>query len=141
MKQLIGAIAVLLACISGEAFAQCSTLSQVTGLPLQQLVAGSTVCAIRGAERWQEEHRGVAPGGQLWDYKRGPTNPVDPTKHVGAWRIAGDNVSYAYLGGSPIFTYTVHANGGTYNFCTGGAPIVTGATFIPGTGVGCGFPP
>lgn len=129
MKRLIDMTAVLLACVSGEALALCSS-TQVIGMALETLIVGKTVCATRSAERWQEQHQGGPTSGQLWDYKRGPGHATDPMKHVGAWRIVGNNVNYAYLGGAGIFTYTVHDNGDTtYDFCTGGAPIVTGATF------------
>lgn len=110
----------------------CTPPSRVTGNALQTLINGNTVCATRGTERWQEQHRA---GSQLWDYKRGPSDKVDPTKQVGTWVIAANNVTYSYTGG-PSFTYSVHDNGnGTYSFCNapGGTEIVDGAIFLTGS--------
>ena len=134
MHRLIVTTAVLLACISGQAAAICTAPSRVSGANLTKLIEGNTVCATRGSERWQEQHRA---GGQLWDYKRGPTDPIDPTKQVGTWSISmamGGTVTYSYTGG-PNFTYSVHDEGGgaSYSFCSGGTEIVTGATFLSGS--------
>ena len=49
------------------------------------LVAGNTLCAVRGSDRWQEQHRGTGLSGALWDYKMGANHPVDPTEQVGTW--------------------------------------------------------
>jgi hypothetical protein len=129
MKQLIGAIAILLFCASGEALAQrCATATQVTGTALSTLITGNTVCAVRGSERWQEQH---LVGGDLWDYKLGPGHAIDPSKKVGTWSVdtTASTVTYLYTGG-PTFTYTLHNNApGVYSFCVGVAPIVTGARF------------
>ncbi|GAO34887.1 hypothetical protein SCT_0267 [Sulfuricella sp. T08] len=134
MKRLMVASIVLLAGISGEAMAACSD-QQVTGSALTSLIAGSTVCATRGAEKWQEQHRA---GAQLWDYKKGSSDKVDPSKQVGTWSInnVDNTVTYFYTGG-PSYTYSVHGlAGGPYSFCTNGAEVVSGATFT-GTIGGC----
>lgn len=123
---------VLLAGIAGEAMAACTTPAiQVTGTALSSLVSGNTVCATQGADKWQEQHRS---GGELWDYKKGPSDPVDPTKKVGTWTIGADTVTYAYTGG-PSYTYSVFDDGGTYSFCTApnGSAVVSGATFKTGS--------
>jgi len=131
MKRLMVTSIVLLAGISGEVMAACSD-PQVTGVALTTLIAGNTVCATRGGEQWQEQHRGGPLAGALYDYKKGPSDPVDPTKQVGNWSIAVDNVTYAYTGG-PSYTYSVHGPiGGPYSFCSGGAEVVGGATFKTG---------
>lgn len=127
MKRLMVTSIVLLAGISGEAMAAC-TGTPVTGSDLTTLIAGNTVCATGGGEQLQEQHRA---GGELWDYKMGPTDPVDPTKQVGTWIIdtALSTVTYTYTGG-PSYTYSVHGSG-PYSFCTGSAEVVGGATFQP----------
>lgn len=127
MKRLMVTSLVLLAGISGVAMADCNSNTKVTGSKLDDLIIGNTVCATRGAEKWQEQHRA---GGALWDYKKGPSDKVDPTKQVGTWSIAANNVTYSYTGGAS-YTYSVHGSG-PYSFCTGGAEIVSGATFLPG---------
>jgi hypothetical protein len=129
MKRLMITSLVLLAGISGGATAACTANTRVTGGALDTLIIGNTVCATRGAEKWQEQHRA---GGALWDYKKGATDKVDPTKQVGTWGIARNEVTYSYTGG-PSYTYSVHGPaGGPYSFCTGGAEIVSSATFNPG---------
>lgn len=112
--------------------AVCTAQTRVTGNALNTLIAGNTVCASRGADRWQEQHRG---GGALWDYKRGPNDTVDPSKQVGTWSIGANNVTYSYTGG-PSYTYSVHEEGGgRYSFCAGvgGTEVVSGATFRAGS--------
>jgi hypothetical protein len=129
MKCLMVTSMVLLAGISGEVMAACSD-PQVTGSGLTTLIAGNTVCAMRGGEQWQEQHRTDTT---LWDYKKGPSDPVDPTKQVGSWSIASNTVTYAYTGG-PSFTYSVHGpTGGPYSFCTGSTEVVGGAIFKTGS--------
>jgi putative hemolysin len=127
MKRLIITSIVLFAGISGGAMAACDVKSRVTGSALITLISNQTVCATRGGDKWQEQHRS---GGQLWDYKKGPSDQVDPSEQVGTWSIASNNVTYTYTGGSS-FTYSVHNDGGAYSFCTApsGAVVVSGATF------------
>ena len=132
MKRLMVASIVLLAGISGEVMAACTPSTWVTGSALTTLIEGNTVCATRNTEQWQEQHR---TSGALWDYKKGPTDPVDPTEQVGTWSIATNNVTYVYTGGAS-YTYSVHGpTGGTYSFCTApnGTEVVSGATFKIGS--------
>jgi hypothetical protein len=139
MKRLMITSLVLLAGISGEVMAGCASNTQVKNKnndpALTNLIAGQTVCASRSTtERWQEQHRGSGTSGALWDYKKGASDPVDPTKQVGTWSInLDDTVTYYYTGG-PSYTYTVHSsttggNNPPYSFCTNGAEVVSGATF------------
>jgi hypothetical protein len=126
---LIGAVA--LAMVGAEAMAQCANSTRVGNL--QNLLPGNTVCATRGADKWQEQHR---LGGQLWDYKRGAGDLIDPTRQVGTWSIGGPanrEVTYSYTNG-PSFTFTVHEAGGSlYNFCSGSAASITAATILTGS--------
>ena len=138
---LIGAVA--LAMVGAEAMAQCATGTRVSQQgQLNNLLNGNTVCAARGADKWQEQHRA---GGQLWDYKRGAGDLIDPTRQVGTWAISGTGndrtVTHTYNQfGTTTQTYEFqvwNAGGGLYNFCgVGGASDVTGATILPGS-VGC----
>ena len=132
MKRLMVMSIVLLAGFSGGSMAACETNTRVTGNALSTLISGNTVCATRGSEKWQEQHRA---GGALYDYKKGPTDKVDPTKQVGTWSIAANNVTYSYAGG-PSYTYSVHSPvSGVYDFCTApnGSVRVSGATFKTGS--------
>ena len=142
MKSLIiTSITLFAAWGAGEAVAACTAPTRITGVQFQRLFQcgtttctgniGSTVCANRGTEQWQEQHR---VGGQLWDYKKGPTDLVDPTKQVGTWSTASNLVTYTYTGG-PSYIYSVHAAGAGFDFCASvgsGLPTVSGATFKPG---------
>lgn len=125
MKTLIVASVVLLACVSGSAMAACSGTA-LTADQLTTLLNGNMVCGSAGTDRWQEEHR---PGGDLWDYKKGPGDPVDPEEKVGTWSVSGSTghaaglVNYTYNGGSS-FSYTVYDNGGgAYSFCGTGTTV------------------
>jgi hypothetical protein len=130
MKKLVLCGAALLPLMSGEALAAC-TDAQVTGTNLTALVIGQTVCASAGGDQWQEEHR--AAGNQLWDYKQGPGDPVDPSEQVGTWSVneTSSTITYDY-GGGTSYTYTVHGTypgSGPFSFCVGGSEIVGGAMF------------
>ena len=131
MKRLLLTSIVALAGFTGVAVAQtgCAPNTRVTGDALTTLVSGNTVDATRGADRWQEQHRA---GGQLWDFKKGPSDPVDPTSQVGTWAIVSNDVIHSYTGG-PSFTYSIHGSG-PYSFCANGTAVVSGATFQRGSG-------
>ena len=77
----------------------------------------------------QEQHR---VGGQLWDYKMGPSDAKDPTVLVGDWSITGNDedtvVNYAYPPGGTPAAYKVFDAGagtGTYYFCSGTTIVAT----------------
>lgn len=121
----------------------CSAGTRVTGVTapdLRTLLSGKTVCFKPGGATdwtWQEYH--TAPsGGALVDYKRGSTDPVDPSRQVGTWSAGNDNnaaVAYSYTGGNS-YTFVVCAlAGGQYSFQgTGGATTVTPASLKTGSG-------
>lgn len=115
---MVGGVFVI--CLAGETLASSCSDSQVTGADLVNLISGNTVCATFDGDRWQEQHRA---GGALWDYKKGPSDPVDPTKRVGDWAIIPNRngveeiVRYSY---PQSYQYTVHGTGvvGTlHSFC------------------------
>lgn len=144
MKHSIIASAIVLTLASNAAVAACSPpgASRVTNTggnaALTNLLSGNTVCAVRGGDRWQEEHQA---GGQLWDYKRGDGHPVDPRKQIGTWAVTGQGantvVTYTYDGG-PSYTFGVWDDqDGTYSFCEAGVLNVDNATVVSGVNVGC----
>lgn len=146
MKRIAVLGCLVMAGISTEVMGACNgTRLSVAGLT--NALQGNTVCGVPGAnytgspnDRWQEGH---IAGGILNDYKRGPSDPVDPTQVVGNWVVESSGriatITYNYTGGSS-FTYNVYDHGdGTYSFCEGTNEIVK-ATVVPGTSVGCGFP-
>ena len=65
-------------------------------------LVGTTVCVVNES---QEFHQGSGSSGDLIDYKKGSSDPVDPTTSVGSWSISGNNITYTYGGTS--FTYTL----------------------------------
>jgi len=147
MKFLMVTSIVLLAGISGEGMAiDCSDGTQLknTGTDpnvVATAIFGKTVCATIGSQKWQEYHGGGLTGGSLIDYKKGPSDPVDPTKTVGSWNTSGTDassqVTYNY-GSGGSYSYAVHLSGGTYTLCgVGGAPTLD-VTLLPGPG-SCGF--
>lgn len=102
---------------------------------LTALLLGNTVCTISGGDRWQEEHHA---GGVLKDFKKGPSDKVDPTKQVGTWAVMGmgatTTVTYNY-GNGGTHSYTVWNNGGgSYSFCGAGGMDFT---LVGGVGIGC----
>jgi hypothetical protein len=122
----------LLAAVSGNVLADCSQRTQIVNQDrggernnLRQELRGKTICATKNGERWQEDHRA---GGQLWDYKKGPRDKMDPSAQVGTWETNGfgadTKVIYNYGSAGGTFSYTVHKNGGdSYSFCGDGGEI------------------
>lgn len=111
MKRTLATIAALaLYSASSVAWAQscpAGTLRVTSGTPtapnngagnLQSFIRGATVCLARGADRWQEYH---GPNGDLIDYKRGPNDPMDPTKKVGTWGVTGVSPAATASPGDP----------------------------------------
>ena len=75
----------------------------------------------------QEQHRS---GGELWDYKMGSSDAIDPTVRVGDWSITGSDentvVNYAYPpGGTPAAYKVFDAGADTYYFCSGTTIVAT----------------
>jgi hypothetical protein len=138
----------------GGAHAQSCSCSgtQVTNGPglgggnknLTNALSGNTVCVAKSGGGWvaQEEHRA---GGELWDYKLGPSSTVDKTAKVGTWVISGTNaataITYTYNSYTPnaAFTYTVFSNSATpgvnSTICFCGATTVSAT--IKNSGGGC----
>jgi hypothetical protein len=109
---------------TGQASAQCTAPMNVG--TLQSALDGNYACGSQGSASWNELHS----GGILTDYKKGPTDKIDPTATVGTYTIGNNKgtgqVDYSYTAGSLQFSYTVQSNGGTsYTFCpvSGGIPL------------------
>jgi hypothetical protein len=139
MKQLILTGALLLTCaVAGEALAACNAKNQIKNSDLPKLLSGNTFCVPNsgGWERQEEHHS----NGELWDYKLGNTDKIDPRKKLGIWSAstkgADSAVTYRY---DAVTTgpYKVYSTGGnSYDFCRGSTVEASG-TLIRGTGVGC----
>lgn len=120
-NKIAGAMACLCLSLSGQAMAAC-TGAPMAEAALRPVLTGNTVCAIRGNDSWQELH---VLGGDLIDYKRGPTDTSDPSEKVGTWSIAGNGqITYNYGPGSS-YRFAVRSNGGaSYSFCGIGTPDI-----------------
>lgn len=114
--------------------AQASAQSCPSGAPLvldaQTLLVNKTVCAARPPDTWQEFHQS---GGTLIDFKKGPSDPVDPTKAVGTWSASATagTVTYNYTGDGS-YTYVVCNAGASYTFVSTTAGTISGITLKPG---------
>ena len=134
-----GSLGLVAAAFAGNAVAACGApATRVNTIAtLNTLLSGKTACVPASGGppmTWQELH---VAGGSLIDYKKGPTDPVDPSETVGGWQITGVDgrgvfVKYDYGSGGQ-YTYSVYDNGnGTHSFCGTGPEIV--ARLKPGGG-------
>jgi hypothetical protein len=141
MKRVFLLSVLFVAATIGDALAAC-TGSPIAGSNLTNLLNGKLVCG-RPAEgytgsandRWQEEH---LAGGDLYDYKKGTADKVDPRVKVGTWATSGNQVTHSY--DTKSYNYTVHLiSGNTYSFCTkvNGTEVVR-ANIVSNTNAGCG---
>lgn len=129
---------------SHAVMAQTCSGNKLSATAIQTLVAGKYACYGPGAYpnvQWNELHTGTSSG-TVTDYKKGPSDPVDPTKAVGTYAITGTNsaiITYTYSDGGGAYGYNVYANLGTaspnpgnYSFCTTGGgvnlPVTVGLT-------------
>lgn len=79
----------------GVSATQCNlTAAQIQSL----LVGGSYACGAQGKEQWDEYLIG-GTSGALWDYKKGPSSPGDPSQNIGTFTITVGNASNG--GGTP----------------------------------------
>lgn len=145
MKRIFLLSLFFLAAAIGNAAAGC-TGSPISGSNLSDLLNGKLVCGrpvAGGNDRWQEEHiTGTTKSGDLYDYKKGPSDKVDPRVKVGTWSTSGNTVRYIYNRYTPskTFSYSVFPiSGNTYSFCTGvnGTEVVR-ANIVTNTNAGCG---
>ena len=118
MNRVIAASVLLCAGVMVDANADCKK-NQVTDL--QTFLLNKHVCAVRGSDVWRERHD--APD-KLFDIKKGLSDPVDPEKEVGTWKVTEKKkknvVTYTYnaFGPAVSFTYKVYKTGpSTYDFC------------------------
>jgi len=109
---------------SGHAYAvsACSGPYQ-NATQIKALVGQSTVCVGSTPNAtWSEYHDGntSAASGNVIDWKKGRTDPVDPTTQVGTYAVTASGsvgfITYTY--GSLSYLYVVTPVAGTtYNFC------------------------
>jgi len=144
MKATAYALSVLLAVAPGAAWALNCTASpgysQLSQSNISTLLSGNTACyPSSGAPNNQEAHSG-GTSGTITDFKKGPSDPNDPSSQVGTYAIDGSgNITYNYSGG-PTFVYSVWGATppapGVYDFCTGTTPL-PGQVRVAGGSGGC----
>ncbi len=136
------AIALLLIILSNQSIAANCSDGRYNQTNVGIYLSGNTICVL-SPEFSQEEHRS---GGELWDYKKGPADTVDPTSQIGHWTTGTNSngkgiVTYIYTGGGTS-TYTLEVPGidGLATYCDGTiTPIIIINKKIGGTGSGCGY--
>jgi len=114
-----------------HADATCTSGQRLSVSQIEDLVGGKYACLrlANGGIYSNEEHRGgpTSPNGELWDYKLGPGDRVDPSARVGSYQISergtdGAQILYIYGSGSRAY-YIVLVTGPYYLFCgVGGQP-------------------
>ena len=127
MNRIVLLYTLILASAIGDALADC-TNNRVTGSAISTLLNNKLVCGRPAAgytgsadDRWQEEH---ISGGNLFDFKKGPGDAIDPRVQVGTWNRSGNSVVYLYNRYTPNVTVTYGGifrigTTNTYSFCTG----------------------
>ena len=153
-KTLLAALLALAGTAQAQNNCPCngSVGTQLTGTTnptLGAALAGKMACASVGNERWQAWHSGTAAGGDLWDFKRGPTDAVDPSAKMGTYRIessprlakvgrdtaASDTVVYDYGAGGRYSYAVCRVSADTFALCgaaLGGRDITN--VIVGGTG-------
>jgi hypothetical protein len=150
-QMLLASVTALVFATGAHAQCSCATTQVTNGLNstdqnLSSALSRNTVCVAKGGG-WenQEYHAGSAAGGNIIDYKKGPTDPVDPTATIGTWAISGNGrntqVTYSYSGGS-IGVYAVcgvgtstPGPGSAIGFCSAAtSPATISATIKGGQG-------
>jgi hypothetical protein len=105
-------------CVAGGSY-QAASPAQ-----LSSLLGGNTACYPTSAPFTNQE---LHSGGTITDYKKGPSDPKDPSTQVGTYTITGTSdatITYNYTGGGS-FAYKVFGSspfnaGSNYDFCPNG---------------------
>ena len=130
----------LVALGAGHALAQTCTNASTAGLTARQLLAvvsNQYVCAdITPTQHWNELHASASGRGNVLDYKKGPTDPVDPsdtpTHPTGTFALSNGVggaqgpgiITYTYGSGSYGYYVVDNLTHPQYSYCgeSGGAP-------------------
>jgi hypothetical protein len=140
IRPLIFAVIVVLAgMMAGNAHAvNCVASAGYTRINgLGTFMAGKTACKRNAGNtdwEWQEYHD---PSGDLIDWKKGPSDSVDPSTSVGNW-FGGTLVNYDYDAGAYSYRVWQRADN-TYDFCNGSTLTLAAVTLKTGQ-VSCSAP-
>jgi hypothetical protein len=148
IKQVRYVLAMLVAAaIPGQASAVCvasGSYVQLAAVNIKNLLApasGSSIACVGTSGNYtNQEVLQNSLTGNITDYKKGPSDPIDPSKVIGTYTITSGppgQIAYSYAGG-PIEVYevygTVPVTSGSYDFCTGGSLTATVNVFIGSAG-------
>ena len=168
MKSIIVVGAIALALGTTEAIAvTCPTVptsgspgTYLTGPQIRNLLSSKYACVgVFPNATWNELHTGVF-GGTVTDFKKGPTDPIDPSTIVGNYAVTAVSfsgnapgpgyVTYTYAGGGGTYDYYINntsilpltstsAPAGSYSFCvrTAGTAVDVSVSVGNGTSGGC----
>lgn len=146
----------------GMAFTPCALNSgipsygELSVTQIEALLGTSMACYPQASPFENQEYHTGSTGsstGNIIDYKKGPTDPIDPSETIGGYSISTTSgrgahaiITYTYTGNpSSNFTYTVWgpepSTTNLYDFCVGTTPLAGGPVrIIPqvgGTPVPC----
>lgn len=138
VKSVVSLSVFFLVAVTGKALAiNCAASTGYTrvagdGDVLKNTLSGKTACKANTEDwEWQEYHE---PSGTLIDWKKGPSDPVDPSVPVGKWSAtdgASAEVTYSY--DTKNYTYNVWKTKlGLYDFCAGSTVKVRAASLMDG---------
>lgn len=128
---------IILTAIAGMALAGLPAVSMAgcaapsvrvgTATALTALLQGNTVCVPVVTQATMDAQELHDASGALVDFKRGPSDRVEPSKQVGTWKVIsgrGTFVSYDY-GGGRQYSYSVWKNPGDnmYSLCSANSEI------------------
>lgn len=121
---LFSTLSLMVLAVSNEAVAAdpCGTqFAKRDSAQISRLLSNNTVCTSDS----QEQH---LSNGELWDYKKGPSDLIDPTSKVGTWSVSNDQVQYNY--GDVAYKNDVYTDnlGSKPNVC-----FYNGTTAVSGT--------
>lgn len=103
----------------------CSTTQQLTAAQIKNLLGNKTLCASTSTEKWQEFHEGNN-NGNLIDFKKGASDPVDPTTTVGSWSTTNsDTLVHTYGGTSYSWSVFDNCDNTSYRLVGTGTYIFT----------------
>lgn len=116
------------ALVTGQAIAACPTAKAdaASAADIQTLLTtvGRYACGTDYGGRRFNQYLVGGVSGQVWDYKKGPTDPIDKSKQLGTYTIEAtggtgpDLITYTY--GSTTYSYAIRPAGsdtGTKTFC------------------------
>ena len=125
-----------------------TTYLKLSGAQIQTVLVGSTACnPATGTVYINQEFLTGGSSGTIGDYKKGPSDPIDPTQsNIGSYSIStgpSSSITYNYSGESDNYAVfgptsgTLGTSGAIYDFCPNGNAPPTSIRVNAGTSSGC----